>query len=169
MKNMKLYSLLRMALLSIILLLPAYIAYALEDDLDIDSYKLPSNAVTLTSLQNNDEHYTVQGKDFTGVAFEKYPNNKALKKVVYIRDGLRNGPTYAWYSQGQKMMYADYKNGKLDGKFYGWYAYGAIMYNLVYRDGRLDSDQAFMDNDDRDNQRVDSQEGEGEAPTKEGE
>lgn len=151
-----------------LLLLPAFIIYSLEDDLDIDGYKLPATAVALSTLQNNDEHYTIKDKPFSGIAFDRYDNNQ-LKKVIYIRDGLRNGPTYAWYSQGQKMMYADYKKGKIDGRFFGWYAYGAVMYNLVYREGRLDSDQAFMDNDDRDNQRLDtSSEGEGDATIKEG-
>lgn len=169
MKKLLYSSLLRNLLLCLIILIPAYIVYGLEDDIDIDSYKLPASAVPLSSLQNIDEHYTLQDKPFSGVVFDKYANDK-LKKVIYLRNGLRNGPTYAWYSQGQKMMFADYKNGRLDGQFYGWYAYGAVMYNLIYKEGRLDSDSAFLENDDRSQQSTDSKpEGEGDVNQKEGE
>jgi|WetSurMetagenome_2_1015567.scaffolds.fasta_scaffold155743_2 hypothetical protein len=167
MKNLFKFTFLRNLILCLFLLIPAFMIYSLEDDIDIDSYKLPPTAVPISSIQIIDEHYVFQDKPFSGVTFDKYSNDK-IKKVIYIRDGLRNGPTYAWYSQGQKMMFADYKNGRLDGKFYGWYAYGAVMYNLIYRDGRLDSDSAFMENDDRAEQTDTKQEGEGEATIKEG-
>jgi antitoxin component YwqK of YwqJK toxin-antitoxin module len=168
MKNLHSFSILRNLLLCLVLLIPTYIIYSLEDDIDIDSYKLPTSAVPISSLQITDDHYVLQDKPFSGITYDKYTNDK-LKKVIYIRDGMRNGPTYAWYSQGQKMMFADYKNGRLDGQFYGWYAYGAVMYNLIYKEGRLDSDSAFLENDDRAQQTTDTkQEGEGDATQKEG-
>ncbi len=167
MKKLLTFSLLRNLLLCLVLLIPAYIIYSLEDDVDIDSYKLPAAAIPISSMQVNDEHYSFQDKPFTGVIFDKYANEK-LKKVIYLRDGLRNGPTYAWYSLGQKMMFADYKDGRLDGQFFGWYAYGAVMYNLIYKEGRLDSDAAFMANDDRSLSTDTKAEGEGDANQREG-
>jgi hypothetical protein len=168
MKDLLKLSIVRNFVLCLILLVPAYFIYSLEDDIDIDSYKLPSTAVPISSLTVVDDHYQLQNKPFSGITFDKYASNQ-LKKVIYIKNGLRNGPTYAWYTQGQKMMFADYKNGKLDGNFYGWYPYGAVMYNLIYKDGRLNSDTAFMENDDRSQQATDTgTEGEGDVPEHEG-
>ncbi len=118
----------------------------------LKGYALPEHAVPMERIVIADSLATMDEKLFSGIAWEKYPNEK-LQRVVYYKKGKQHGPMYVWYPDGTPQMSINYRRGRLHGRFLGWYAHGGVIYDMVITakgyGGDLMDDDGFGGGDDR--------------------
>jgi len=119
----------------------------------LKAYSLPDTAVSMNSVVFRDSLATIDGKLFTGIAWETYKNQK-LQRVVYYAKGRQHGPMYVWYPDGTPQMSVNYVRGRLQGRFLGWYAHGGVIYDMVITNngygGDLLDDDGFAEGGERD-------------------
>ena len=111
-----------------------------EDQLTMQQFQLPDNAVSDTLLVVRDSMSYYNNKPFTGVAFAFY-SNKRLKLAAEYKNGMKHGLMYVWYPDGKSQMLTYYRYGHINGRFKGWYQFGGVVYNLVLRDGHYTGDE----------------------------
>ena len=68
--------------------------------------------VDLEKLERRDGFRYFEGKPFTGVAVQKYPNGQKEYEGTY-KDGKLNGLWTKWYENGQKKEETTFKDGNL--------------------------------------------------------
>ncbi len=120
----------------------------IAEDLPIDVYELPDEAIKTETLNMIDGRVFLNANPFTGISYERYKNDK-LKSVVSYKKGMLNGPTFEWYESGEKLLSANYKLGKLNGNYSAWYENGVYIYNLMFKDGKLNYDTQLSNDDSR--------------------
>ncbi len=121
-------------------------------------YELPDSAVSISDLSLAEGAYLLDGLPFTGLAFERYTNQKLLR-VISLRDGIQHGPMYLWYPDGKPQMSTNYRHGRLHGRFLGWYMTGGIIYDMVINHGAYAGD--FIEDETRRLEETADAEGEG--------
>ena len=118
----------------------------------LKQYILPDTAVPMTEIVFKDSLATRGGTLFSGLAWEKYQNQK-LQRVVYYSNGKQHGPMYVWYPDGTPQMSVNYARGRLHGRFLGWYANGGVIYDMAITSrgygGDLMDDDGFAAGGDR--------------------
>ncbi|MFA7028934.1 MAG: hypothetical protein WC179_01460 [Candidatus Cloacimonadaceae bacterium] len=112
----------------------------------LKNYVLPPNAISFDELTIKDSLFLKDDIPFTGIAYERYDNEK-LARVVSFYEGIRYGPMYIWYPNGTPQLSTNYRQGKLHGWFFGWYSNGTILYNMAINQGKYVGD--YQDDDDR--------------------
>lgn len=114
-------------------------------------YQLPSEAIPMQELTEEEGVYSLQGLPFSGIVFERYPGGQLLR-VMYLHDGEQNGPLYLWYPDAKPQMSAYYYKGRLRGRFLGWYANGKVIYDMMigpkgYSGDMLEDETRLSDDD----------------------
>jgi antitoxin component YwqK of YwqJK toxin-antitoxin module len=127
-----------------------------EDQLTMQLYKLPDNAILETALTVKDTMSYLNDKPFSGTAYALYPN-KHIKLAAQYKNGMMHGIMYVWYPDGKPQLLSYYKYGHLNGRFKGWYQFGGVIYDLVMNQGHYAGD-ALIDTDSTRSQ-ADSAEG----------
>jgi len=117
-----------------------------EEFMALKRYQLPSTAIPVQDLVEEDDFYSLQGQPFSGIAYERYDNGQLLR-VVHIHKGLQHGPMYLWYPNSNPQMSANYRLGRLQGRFLGWYAHGGVIYDMMIGTNGYSGD--LIENDDR--------------------
>ena len=51
------------------------------------------------------------------------------------KDGIKNGPSISWYSNGNKRWEVKHKSGKMNGKYISWWENGNICWEAEYKNG----------------------------------
>ena len=72
----------------------------------------PKIVVAYEKLKGRDDLWYFEGKPFTGVAVEKYPNGQKEYEGTF-KDGKLHGLGTEWYENGQKSAEFTLKDGKL--------------------------------------------------------
>ena len=73
---------------------------------------------------------------FTGVAVDKYANEKKKSEATY-KDGKKEGLQTEWYDSGQKRWEVTFnKYGKHDGPGTSWHENGQMMAKKTYKNGK---------------------------------
>jgi len=134
-----------------------------EDQITMQQYKLPDNAILESSLVVKDTIAFYNDKPFSGTAYESYTNNR-LKLSAQYKNGYKHGIMYVWYPDGKPQLLSYYKYGHLNGRFKGWYQFGGVIYDLVMNQGRYSGDQQ-IDSDETRSQ-TDSSDNDGSADGK---
>jgi antitoxin component YwqK of YwqJK toxin-antitoxin module len=129
-----------------------------EDVYEIDSYQLANSAIAESELVIRDSVVYYHNSSFTGIAFT-YFDSEQIQQVKTFKDGILNGPMYAWYEDGTRAMQANYSNGYLHGRFLAWSDYGDIVYDIFFDKNQFKFDLQLK----RDLSREDDQEGDDEA------
>ncbi|MEE3055454.1 MAG: toxin-antitoxin system YwqK family antitoxin, partial [Planctomycetota bacterium] len=94
----------------------------------------PKVVVDVDHLEERDGLDYFEGKPFTGVAVQKYPNGQKKFEETY-KDGKNHGLRTEWYENGQKKEEFTYKDGKRDGPTTGWYENGQKGAEATHKDG----------------------------------
>ncbi len=111
-----------------------------EDQITMQQYELPKNAVLESSLVVKDTISYFNDKPFSGTAYDLY-TNKQLKLSSQYKNGMKHGIMYVWYPDGKAQLLSYYKYGHLNGRFKGWYQFGGVIYDLVMNQGHYAGDQ----------------------------
>lgn len=119
-----------------------------EEYLSVKNYVLPANAYPLNQLMENGIITYSNGKAFSGIAFERYPNGRLLR-VMDLKDGKKHGILLLWYPDGAAQMSANYREGILHGRFLGWYNNGSVIYDMMLNRGTYAGDSIMDDDDSR--------------------
>ncbi len=106
--------------------------------------------------QNGIELTTFEGKSFTGVLIENYPNGKP-KRWTSKKDGLADGLWQEWYENGHLKFNANWLNGKGHGLWEYYHDNGFLrqeeFYNLdipigifrvFYNNGQLKTKTSWL-------------------------
>jgi len=123
-----------------------------EDQLTMQQYKLPDNAVLETTLTVKDTVSFLNDKPYNGTAYALYPN-KNIKLSAQYKNGMMHGIMYVWYPDGKPQLMSYYRYGHLNGRFKGWYQFGGVIYDLVMNQGhyagdiQVDSDETRSQTD----------------------
>ena len=73
-----------------------------------------------------------------GVQRDYYENGKLKSELHYV-DGKLNGECVWYFSNGQKVMQANYKDDLKEGHSLRWYVNGTLEEDCWYKHGELDS------------------------------
>lgn len=101
---------------------------------------------------------TQDGKPYTGIVLEKYPDGSVYRETNY-RDGLKHGPEkeyslahtltalwmyqndkkqgtqQGWFAEGQRKFLYHYQNGLLEGLQTEWHLNGGVFRQQVFEHG----------------------------------
>lgn len=77
-----------------------------------------------------------QGRPFTGVVYELWPNGETRSEVSYL-DGIQEGLARDWYDSGALESEATYKDGSLHGRMAEWNLDGMMQLEATYELGVL--------------------------------
>lgn len=117
-------------------------------------------------LIEKDGTASLDGKPFTGVGLEHYPNRQIARRVAFknglkegetrsysdmgklmsigrFHAGLRNGLQETWFIEGPKQQEERYVNGVLDGIQTKWHLNGHVFRQENFKDGKLLSKKIF--------------------------
>ncbi|MFO8145541.1 MAG: hypothetical protein R6T89_07435 [Candidatus Syntrophosphaera sp.] len=134
----------------------------------VREFVLPRAAIPFSELSLEDELYVKDGHPFTGIAFERFENEKLSRLTSYLK-GKQHGPMYLWYPDGSPQMSVNYRQGRINGRFLGWYRNGNVIYDMVINQDGFARDYV-SDDDSRRLEAERESEGEGDArSTSEGE
>lgn len=106
---------------------------------------VPSAAVALPevprkSLKWDTDHFTHEGKPFTGVATEYHPDGKP-KQRWQMQEGKWHGLVEEWYPSGQKSVSTQYDNGKHHGENTYWNPDGTVQKKQLWDQETLLKDE----------------------------
>ena len=76
-----------------------------------------------------------EGKIPDGMVVENYSNGKT-KKIIFYKDGERNGPAISLYESGRIQGHSYYKNDNPIGKGFYYFESGAIKTEFEIEDGK---------------------------------
>ena len=68
----------------------------------------------------------------------KFYSNGQKRVEIDYKDGKQNGLVTEWFENGQTSVEGTFKDGELDGKWTAWYENGQKEYESTYKDGELD-------------------------------
>ncbi len=117
-----------------------------EEYISVKDWLLPDNAVSFSELNEGELITSAEGKPFSGVAYELYPNGRLLR-AMELKDGKKHGLLQLWYPDGAPQMSVNYREGILHGRFLGWYNNGSVIYDMTLNNGTYAGD-SILDNDD---------------------
>jgi hypothetical protein len=101
--------------------------------------------VHFDELELDQEHRTTwQGRRFTGVAFDLYPNGKTWSEVSFV-EGHRHGPIRVWFPSGQQKIESACWNGGRHGRSRAWNEAGRLQAEATYELGVLVVERTFDD------------------------
>jgi antitoxin component YwqK of YwqJK toxin-antitoxin module len=93
--------------------------------------------VNFDNLDYTDEGLHVwQGKPFTGIAYENFPNGQRQSEVTFI-DGIKNGTTREWYPSGHLETEQHIVHGSKHGECREWFENGQLKIETTYEFGIL--------------------------------
>lgn len=128
----------------------------------IENFELPADAVLLSQLDIRDSLYYMDETLFTGTAYSLF-ENRQLGQFKTIKDGKLSGPAYAWYENGAYAMEANFLDGYLAGRFMAWSEVGDLIYDIYFDKGQFQSDLQYERDSAREEQEMDSTEGDGDS------
>jgi hypothetical protein len=95
----------------------------------------PTNKVDSSLLGETDDAYgdvTLDGRLFSGVAYEKDAPTGALLALTGYREGKAHGPLRVWYPSGQIRTEVYNHGGGLHGPWREWYPDGGLSLDSYY-------------------------------------
>jgi antitoxin component YwqK of YwqJK toxin-antitoxin module len=88
------------------------------------------------ALRNGKLFQEGQGSPFTGHMVENYPSGQ-LKSKSSVIDGVLNGPSEGWHTNGQMQVREIFKNGISDGVRKTWFENGKQATETTIVNGKL--------------------------------
>lgn len=134
----------------------------------IESFQLPPEAVLLSELNIRDSLYYLDKQLFTGSAYSLF-ENKQISQFKTMKNGRLSGPAYAWYEDGSYAMEANFLDGYLAGRFIAWSEVGDLIYDIYFDKGQFQSDLQYERDSAREEQEMDTTEGDGDSESNSGE
>lgn len=131
-----------------------------EEYAGVKDWLLPDTAVAFSELQEGELVITTEGKPFSGVAYERYPNGRLLR-AMELKAGKKHGLLLVWYPDGTPQMSVNYREGILHGRFLGWYNNGSVIYDMTLNNGTYAGDSMLDNDDSRSSSETDDSEREG--------
>lgn len=94
--------------------------------------------ISTTDLVNKDSIFYEKNhsQPFTGEAIERGLTGKITTQTHY-KNGLQNGPSKNYFSNGQLLISANYKDGKLNGPYKSYYENGKLQMEATYKDDKI--------------------------------
>ena len=139
-----------------------------QDNDSIEDFELPKNTLLLSKLDLIDSLYYYNQKLYTGIAYSSFDNGQ-ISEFKTMKDGFLSGPVYAWYEDGSYAMQANFLDGYLTGRFLAWSEVGDVIYDIYFNKGQFNSDLQYERDTAREDQEVDSAEGESDSEGNSGE
>ncbi len=98
---------------------------------------LPTEVARHDLVQTDGHWYRVgEAKPFTGLMTDFYPGGGRLL-LCQISNGLLNGVSETWYTNGQMQVREHFKNGISDGLREKWYENGARQSQATISEGKV--------------------------------
>lgn len=134
----------------------------------IEDFKLPQESILLSELNIIDSLYYYNQGLFTGTAYSMF-ENRQIGEFKTIKEGRLSGPAYSWYQDGSYAMQANFVDGYLAGRFIAWSEVGDLIYDIYFDKGRFQSDLQYERDTTREQQEMDSSDGDADSQQNSGE
>ena len=96
----------------------------------------PLEEVTRKQLAWEDDRFTRDGKPFTGILLDSYPDGKR-KQRYQMKDGQNHGLTEEWYENGQQSTSTHWENGQRHGENVYWNPDGTVQKKQLWEHGKM--------------------------------
>ena len=113
-------------------------AKAQTKQIGLDYHTIILNAVDQGDMGDN---YTGWGKSMD--------NDGQIANLVQYKNGKRDGLSFYWHKNGQKLQEGNYKEGKRDGFQTYWFEDGLISSRSIFRDGKIMSGVSWKPNGEK--------------------
>ena len=97
----------------------------------------------LQLVERNGQSYKVNSEiPFSGHVVATHTNGEKMMEANF-KDGKQDGKTISWHSNGQKENEATYQAGNLDGIFTEWNEDGKKISESTFKDGQVIKEEWF--------------------------